>query len=162
MDNIIKLTGFGTIQFDPKPYSNKQIKHKEKNIYAAMLNTNDDLAEYYAWFYKKRFNIELLKLPRKAHITFLNDVILDMETYELVKDKWNKQKIEFIYKPTQLRSEQGSWWIRCECPVLDQIRSELGLGPYKFGYHITIGKNHPLFTENFNYNKIYNTLYERD
>jgi len=162
-ENIVKLKGYGKILFEPNLITKKHNRqNKELNIRTAYININDDMCDYYSWFFNKKFSLKLLHPIRKSHITFLNDIITDFEKYEYAKNKWNGKEIEFLYKPTQLRSEKGYWWIRVECPIINEIRKDLGLGPYIFGLHITIGNEHPHFKEQFKYIKLYNQIYYKD
>jgi len=37
-----------------------------------------DISEYYMWFIKKRYNLELTRPLRGAHVSFINDSIRDI------------------------------------------------------------------------------------
>jgi len=67
----------GKILFEPE---NKTKKHLAQASWkkVAMVMFEGDIAEYYAWFLKRRFNIELNPPQRGAHITFINDSIDDL------------------------------------------------------------------------------------
>lgn len=159
MSEVIKFRGYGKIVFEPHLITKKHNRqNKEMNIRTAFININDDMCEYYSWLFEKQYLVGLLRPIRKSHITFLNDIITDFEKYEYAKEKWNGKEVEFLYKPTQLRTMKGYWWIRVECPIIDEIRKDLGLGPYIFGMHITIGNEHPHFKEQYKWIKIYNEL----
>lgn len=156
MSNIIKLTG--KILFDPKDVTNKQANQSSwKKV--AMVLFDGDVCEYYAWFIKKRFNLNLHKPVRGAHITFINDSMRDLskngllddsrvlENWQMVKKKWNGKKIEvylnLIPDTDSLDNEDCHWWLivpHNQRQGLQEIRDELGLGRPFFGLHMTIGR----------------------
>jgi len=75
-----------------------------------------DVAEYYAWFIKKRYNLILNKPLRGAHISFIND--------------------------STPKTNDEHWWLNIpheEREQLQSIREELGLGRPYFGMHMSIG-----------------------
>lgn len=95
MKNRIKLQG--KILFDPKDYTNKHKKQSswKKVVIAKILG---DYSEYYAWFIKKRFNLELNKPLRGAHITLINDSLRDIgeniKNWDNFKDMWDGKIID--------------------------------------------------------------------
>jgi hypothetical protein len=112
-----------------------------------------DIMEYYRWFLNKRYDLKLNKLPREAHISFLNDSMNDImmglncdedeanQKFNLFKDKWNNKPIE-IYLDSNLRTDGKFWWLNIpeEYRVeLHEIRKELGLGRPYAGLHMSIG-----------------------
>lgn len=148
----------GTIYFDPEDVTNK---HKSQASWKkmAMVVFNGDVAEYYAWFIKKRFNLDLSKPLRGAHISFINDSIDEMTTHckttaerqalwSKVKKKYHKKKINVVLD-LRPHIETPHWWLivpHSERGELQAIRDELGFinkktglsRPY-FGMHMTIG-----------------------
>jgi hypothetical protein len=123
----------------------------------AMISIKGDITDYYAWFIKKRFNLELTKPLRGAHISFINDSIDSIagETkaekqanWERVAKKWHGKKVQIVLdvRPHGVSggkfSEGGHWWLivpHDERGGLQEIRNELGLGKPYFGMHMTIG-----------------------
>lgn len=148
MKNTIKIKGI--IKFDPPDKTNK---HKSQSEWkkVAMIFFEGDLCEYYAWFIKKRYNITLHKPLRKAHITFINDKVSEMNgKWESVKEKWNGKEIE-VYIDIEPRTDSAeskgrtthNWWLNVpqdKREELHSIREELGLGRPYFGLHMTIGR----------------------
>jgi hypothetical protein len=150
--NFIKL--HGKIIFDPEDKTNKhKLQSSWKRIAMVFLEggKNNDICKYYAWFIKRRYNIDLLEPLRGPHITFINDK--ESETngkWELVKDKWNNKKIDIILniEPRTDSSEDKSrithcWWLNIPNEYrteLQSIRNELGMGRPYFGMHMTIGR----------------------
>lgn len=128
----------GKIIFDP---INVTKKHNNQSSWkkTAMVKFDDDLYDYYAWFLKKRFNLNLNKPLRGTHFTIINDIV-DDEIYKQAKDLFGGKEIEISYDPTIIRSnEKGHWWIKAYSDDAQNIRNVMGLGSPYFGYHITIG-----------------------
>ena len=139
----------GTIMFDP---INITVKHKNQSLWKkiAMVTLEGDLCNYYAWFVKKRYNLDLNKPMRNAHVTFINDSYQDMgtetekekeEKWQVVKKKWNGKKID-VYLDLGLKTDGEHWWLRVtpeKRTIFDEIRSEVGLGRPYWGMHMTIG-----------------------
>ena len=112
-----------------------------------------DVAEYYAWFIKKRYNLTLNKPLRGAHISFINDSMNDLSQngllsadeveikWEEVKKKWDGKKIEIVLD-LDPRTNSEHWWLNIpheERGQLQSIRDELGLDRPFFGMHMSLG-----------------------
>ena len=67
---VIKVKGI--LEFSPEDVTRK---HRNQSSWkrVAIIKTDCDLDRYYAWFLKKRFNLELNKNLRGTHVTFIND-----------------------------------------------------------------------------------------
>lgn len=153
----------GKIVFEPE---NKTKKHENQASWKkmAMVLFDGDIAEYYAWFIKKRFNLELNKPLRGAHISFINDSLTDMgngaksneeiETmWESVKSKWNGKEI-IVTLNLHPYSDINHWWLIVDHnhrEELHAIRAELGLGRPYFGLHMSIGYASDMFLVNLGY-----------
>jgi hypothetical protein len=115
-------------------------KHKLQSSWkrTAMIKTGCDLSEYYAWFLKKRFNLELNRNLRGSHISIINDRI-ESTIFEQGAKVFSGKEIEFFYE-LEPRSSGKHWWLRVNCPDAESIREAIGLSrdPY-FGFHLTIG-----------------------
>lgn len=142
----------GKIIFDP---DNITRKHKDQSSWKlmALLMIPGDICDYYKWFIQKRYNIELNKPLRGAHISFINDSIDDMAknlgvtqkealiNWNNVKSKWHKKTIE-IEVDTDVRTDGKHWWLQIPENArkdLHAIRAELGLKRPYFGLHLTCG-----------------------
>ena len=144
----------GIIDFEPE---NKTKKHNSQSSWkrVAMVLLDGDkgqLCEYYAWFIKRHYDIELIKPLRRAHVTFINDSMRDLslgwrseeqinETWEQVKNKWNGKTIDVVLN-LNIRISEPHIWLNVpeECRTqLHDIRAELGLSRPYFGLHCTIG-----------------------
>lgn len=132
---LVKVKGI--LDFSP---ADKTRKHKSQSSWkrVAIIKTNCDLDKYYAWFLKKRFNLELIKNLRGSHITFISDR-LEKEIFDDASKIFNKKEVTF-YIDLEPRSNIEHWWLRVYCPDVENIREVMGLSrdPY-FGLHLTLG-----------------------
>lgn len=134
----------GKIWFDPKNVTKKHNNQAEwKRM--AMVIFDCDITEYYSWFIKKRYNLQLNRPLRGPHISFINDSVRDMgdkaDKWDEVKEKYNGKEVIVTLNP-DVRSDGKHWWFVVEHesrkPLLD-IREELGLSKPYWGMHMTIG-----------------------
>lgn len=140
----------GKIFFEPP---NKTRKHELQSDWKkiAMVLFDGDITEYYAWFILKRYNLVLNKPLRGAHLSFLNDSVLDIKTgskvddieelWANVKNNWNDKNIEIEFSP-DVRTDGKHWWLTLseESKIfLQSIRNELGLSKPFWTFHLTIG-----------------------
>lgn len=138
---LIKVTGI--LEFEPE---NKTRKHEKQASWKriTMILTHDDAADYYAWFIKKRFNLQLNKPLRGAHISIINEAERDFAfgvepTWTKAKEKYDGKSMDF-YIDLEPRTNGEHWWFRVYCPAGEDLREELGLRrePY-YSLHMTIG-----------------------
>ena len=146
------ITLIGRIGFDPE---NKNKKHISQSSWKriAMIYFKGDICQYYAWFIKKRYRINLQRPLRYSHVSFINDSIKELsinntksmeqidEDWNKLKNKWDNKKIE-ISLNTDVRSNGKTWWLNLSedsKKKIKEIRSEVGLGDLYFGEHMTIG-----------------------
>jgi hypothetical protein len=149
---LIKVKG--KIQFEPE---DKTRKHKSQASWKriAMILTNDDLADYYSWFIKRRFNLELNKPLRGSHVSFINDSERDFKEGAHL---WNEGKklfdgaeIDFYIDP-EPRTNGEHWWLRVYCPDSEMIRASMGLSPVPyFTLHLTLGYANSRWIDHSNY-----------
>lgn len=133
------IHSIGTIKFAPRDMTKKHEKQAHwKRV--AMVMFHCDMADYYAWFIKKRYSIVLQTPLRGAHVTFINDSVQNMnDQWENVKAKWDGKQVG-IQIGTEVRTDAEYWWLNLlPNETLTSIRTELGLGPPYFKYHMTIG-----------------------
>lgn len=113
-----------------------------------------DVAEYYAWFIEKRYNLKLNKPLRGAHISFINDSMNDLakglgtddekfinEQWDKLAKKWNGKEIEVCLDPDVRMNDKHIWLIipYSEREILHGIREEVGLSKPFYGLHMSIG-----------------------
>lgn len=146
-----KLVYIGKIGFEPENVTRKHNSQASwKRI--AMVFIDGDVSEYYSWYLNKRFNLQLNRPLRGAHISFINDSSRDMmqngRTLEEVNACWNevKKKWDGIEIPIMLdlspRTDGKFWWLNVHHEYRDKlhdIRSELGLGKPFYGLHMSLG-----------------------
>lgn len=168
-----RITVTGKIVFEPENKTKKHIAQAEKKR-TAMILFQDDMSSYYAWFLKKRFNIELLKPLRGSHITFINDWFYGIDepapnearesVWKSGKAKYNGKKID-VELSLDYHTNGIHWWLiipHDSRKELLNIRAEIGLGKPAFGFHMTIGHvvNHDKIVENIQQGiKVDNTNY---
>ena len=154
----------GKIGFEP---INRTKKHSAQSSWKrmAIVDIDGDVAEYYSWFVRKRYNLELNKPLRGSHISFINDSLKDLScngtktmeqidtTWDAVKTKWDKQVIP-VTLDISPRSDSKHWWLKVpeeEREILQTIRAELGLGRPYWGMHMTIGRAEHRWLEHSKY-----------
>jgi len=154
MKDRIILTG--KIGFEPE---NKTKKHKDQSSWKkiAMVFLDGDISDYYAWFIMRRYNLFLNKPIRGAHISFINDSMMDLTNngeiteedvlikWERVKNKWDGKEIEIVLDLNP-KTDGRTWWLNIphdERDGLQGIRNELGLGRPFFGMHMSLGYARP-------------------
>jgi hypothetical protein len=147
-----RITFLGKIGFEPE---NKTKKHNAQSSWkkVAMVYIAGEVTEYYAWFINKRYNLVLNKPLRGAHISFINDSIRDLSlnntrtieeielAWETCKTKWDGHDLPIVLDLNP-RTDDRSWWLNVpndERVLLQEIRTELGLGRPYFGMHMSIG-----------------------
>jgi hypothetical protein len=150
MRDIVTLPG--RIGFEPE---DKTKKHSAQSSWkkVAMVYFSGDLTEYYAWFISRRYGLTLNKPLRGAHISFINDSIRDLSlngertadeidlAWGACKSRWDNREIQ-ISLGLIPRTDGRSWWLNVHNEgrvMLQEIRSELGLGRPYFGMHMSIG-----------------------
>jgi hypothetical protein len=148
-----KITYKGIIHFDPVNLTRKHNSQADWKRMALVL-IDGELCEYYSWFLKKRYSIELNRPIRSAHVSFINDSINDMKSglkcndseaeivWNTIKNKWEGVEVDIVLD-LDVRSDSQHWWMNVceeERKILHSIRKELGLNerPY-FGLHMSIG-----------------------
>jgi len=135
----------GILDFSPEDKTKKHVSQASwKKV--AMIRTNCELDRYYAWFLKKRFNLELVRNLRGTHVTFINDR-MDAQTFNQFTDLFDGKEIDF-YVETEPRSNGEHWWLRVHCPEAESIREIMGLSrePF-FGMHLTLGRAEERYPE---------------
>lgn len=126
------------IEFDPKNYTKKHENQSswKKSVIAYI---DGDLCEYYSWFIKKRYNLELLKPLRKSHMTIVNDKFHNEKLWNKVKKKWDGKTIKIKFDVNS-RTNGEHWWLRSDSEDARSLRTDLKLNPQPYyKYHITIG-----------------------
>ena len=160
-NNLVKYSG--RIEFEI-PHKTKKQELQASWKRTAMILMPGDITEYYAWFIKKRYNVELVKPVRRAHITFVNDSLKDLsqgykkieeidEIWNRVKNKWNGKKVNIMLDISPRFAGKYAW---LKVPddhreQLNAIRTELGLGRPYFGFHMTIGSVNEKNQAHFSY-----------
>ena len=151
MNNTI--TYKGRIIFNPENLTRKH-RNQASWKYMAIVVIGGDVSEYYRWFIKKRYDIELLTPIRGTHVSFINDSERDICTglkctpeeaesaWNNLMSKWNGKYVD-ITIDVDVKTNTEHWWAIIpneNREELHSIRSEIGLGRPFFGMHMTIGR----------------------
>ena len=151
MKNIISYNG--KIVFDPPNLTKKHVNQSDwKKV--AMIELDDEICLYYAWFIKKRFNLILNKPLRKSHVTFINDSRRDISfkngsianeevdvLWDKFKKKWEGKEVDIVLN-LHPATNNKHWWFVVDFDhreELHKIRADIGLSKPFFGLHMTIG-----------------------
>lgn len=147
-----RITLTGRISFEPE---DRTKKHKSQSSWKkmAMVFLDGDICEYYSWFIMQRYKLKLNKPLRGAHISFINDSMVDLtqngkiteedalNKWVEVKKKWDGNRVSIVLDLNP-KTDDRTWWLNIpheEREVLQSIRTELGLGKPFFGMHMSIG-----------------------
>jgi len=143
------LKAQGIIKFDPPILTRKHARQAEWKRHAN-IDLGCDMAAYYSWFIRKRYSVILNPPQRGTHVTFIADMVPDMNLYNSVKAKWDKKPMSFEFD-TNVRTNGEDWWLRVYSEDLLDIREEAGLSrnPY-FNLHLTLGYAAPRLDKNGN------------
>lgn len=143
------LSGIGIIQYDPwRP----GLKHRTD--WWCVLNVDKELSRYYRWWLEFEKHLHLQSPSWDAHIS----IVRGEKPYPAYIEMWKKyqgKKVEFHYKHGEIRVDRSQrtdplavnatggeyYFIDIECPMLDEIRTELGLIT-GFNYHMTIARSY--------------------
>ncbi len=127
----------GILEFDP---IDRTKKHKYQSAWkrTAIIKTNCETDLYYAWFLKKRFNLDLNRSLRGSHVTIISDR-MGRDDFDRVSKIFNGRKIDFFLS-LYPKSSGKHWWLSVKCPDAESIREIAGLSrtPY-FDFHLTMG-----------------------
>lgn len=136
MDNLIKVVG--KIDFLP---TSKTKKHNAQSSWkkTALIKTNCDIESYYAWFIKKRFNLELNSTIRGTHISFINDKFTNDKMWNEFSKLFHGKEITFYYDPS-VHSNGKHWWLKVQSTDAENIRIAMGLSktPH-YSMHLSLG-----------------------
>lgn len=127
----------GILDFEPENKTKKHLSQAAWKKHAVIL-TDCDTHLYYAWFLKKRFNLELIRPLRGCHVTLIADKV-DNKIFEQAAKQFHGKSISFEYE-NDPRSNGEHWWLRVKCPQGEAIREVMGLSPKPFwSFHLSLG-----------------------
>lgn len=131
---VTRITG--KIEFEPENLTKKHATQSWKRV--AMVILPCDLYAYYAWFIRKRFNLELNRPLRRTHVTFISDK-LNQQVFHDGKELFDGKEVT-LFLENEPRSNGEHWWLRVHSPDLEDIRESMGLSrePH-FVFHMTLG-----------------------
>jgi hypothetical protein len=116
------------------PYRPGLRKHRPGSLVVA--NVDLGIPEYYRWWVRKRFGLQLHPPAFFPHIT-----IVDGKRHHDKNSFWKKYQnrtIEFEYN-VEFEQHWKFWTLPVRSTQLEQIRTELDLNP-NYNFHITFGR----------------------
>ena len=143
------LKGTGIIQYDP---------HRPGMTYRkdwwCVINLNKEITRYYRWWLEFERHIHLQPPSWDAHISIVRGEKPRPEFLELWK-KHHGERVEFEYTHGIIRVDRSQrkddraanavggeyYYIDIRCPMLDEIRKELGLRT-GYEFHFTVGRTY--------------------
>ena len=140
------IKGYGKIIYDPEPKIGSIDKMFQP--WWAIVSTEDDIAEYYTWFLKKRTGLIMQKPAWGSHISIIRgEEPLDKTLWR----KYHSHEICFDID-TSVRTNGTHWWLKVHSPKFEHIRTELGLPKdTHYNMHLTLGKSIQSQEESSNY-----------
>lgn len=134
--------GTGKVVYDP----NRGVMKSNINNWC-VIELDREITRYYRWWLQREQHIVLQQPAWDAHISIIRGERLTSKQMELWK-KHNNRRVEFVYEHGDIQISKDKdapghfYWIRVDCPVVDEIREELGLiASWKY-HHITIGRTY--------------------
>lgn len=137
-----KHRGTGKIVYDPRRGDMKSATN-----WWCVIDVDKEITRYYRWWLQRERHIILQKPAWDAHIS----IVRGERACSKVPHVWNKyqgQKIEFSYEHGDIQMSKDVdqpgyfYWIRVDCPFVDQMRQELGLPTSWKYHHLTIGRTY--------------------
>lgn len=121
----------GILRYSP------QLLGKSPSKWWLVLDCDPSIGQYYRHLYwLSRYRVEKILRPAwQDHVTVIRNEEPPLQNL------WQKHaglSVEFWYNPIP-RSNGAYWWVDVECPLLDEIREELGLSSPEIPFHMSFG-----------------------
>lgn len=132
----------GTVVYDPH---RGQMSNNTKGW--CVIEGDREITRHARWWLQKEKHIILQQPAWDMHISVVRSERLSQKTAHLWK-KYQGKKIEFSYEHGDIqiskdRDQPGYfYWIRVDCPFVDEMRQELGLPTSWKYHHLTIGRTY--------------------
>lgn len=134
--------GSGRVAYDPHRGT-----MKANTGWWCVIELDREITRYYRWWLQKEKGLILQQPAWDAHISIIRGE-RDAGRYPDLWKKHQGRHVDFVYEHGDVQSTPdkdapGSfYWIRVQCPVVDEIREELGLVTSWKYHHITIGRTY--------------------
>lgn len=144
MNGIYPHKGIGTIIYDPYRAS-----MKKRTRWWCIVDVDKTITAYYRWWLAKERHIWLYQPSWNAHVSVVRGETISVKAQHLWK-KYHNQQIEFTYdhvgnfktgESPVAKSDGLYYWVDVHCPMLDNIRTELGLRK-GWRMHLTFGRTY--------------------
>jgi hypothetical protein len=120
---------------------------KSNTNWWCVIDVDKEITRYYRWWLLKEKHLILNQPAWDAHISVVRGERRVQQNQNLWK-KHHGRKVKFKYEHGDIQvskdKDAPGWfhWIRVDCPVVDEIREELGLiASWKY-HHLTIGRTY--------------------
>lgn len=134
--------GVGTVVYDP----HRGTMRNNTNWWC-VINVDREITRYYRWWLQKEKHIILQQPAWDAHISVIRGERSVARNQHLWK-KYHGKRVPFRYEHGDIQISKDKdapghfYWIRVDCPAVDEIREELGLiASWKY-HHVTIGRTY--------------------
>ncbi len=135
-------TGEGRIIYDPHRGT-----MKANTNWWCVIDVDKEITRYYRWWLRYEKHIILQQPAWDAHISVVRGERAVQKNAAVWK-KHHGRKVKFRYEHGDIQISKDKdapgyfHWIRVDCPVVDEIREELGLiASWKY-HHLTIGRTY--------------------
>lgn len=132
----------GRILYDPH-----RANMKSNTNWWCVIDADKEITRYYRWWLQKEKHILLNQPAWDAHVSVVRGERSVQRNQSLWK-KYHNRRVKFRYEHGDVQiskdKDQPGWfyWIRVDCPMVDEIREELGLvASWKY-HHLTIGRTY--------------------
>lgn len=134
--------GTGKVVYDPHRGS-----MRNNTDWWCVIECDREITRYYRWWLQKEKHVILHQPAWDAHIS----VVRGEKRVAKNVSAWKKhhgRRVKFRYEHGDIQVSKDKdapgyfHWVRVDCPVVDEIREELGLiASWKF-HHLTIGRTY--------------------
>lgn len=134
--------GEGIVAYDPFRGSMK----KDTSGWC-IVNIDKEITRYNRWWLQREKHTMLNEPAWNAHISIIRGERV-LPQYVKTWKKHQGRKVQFKYQHGDIQvskdKDQPGWfyWIRVDCPAVDEIRNELGLITSWQYHHATIGRTY--------------------
>jgi len=134
--------GTGIVRYDPHRGT---MKSNTKNW--CVIDVDREITRYNRFWLQREKHIILQQPAWDAHISVVRGERLSPKAQKLWK-KYEGKRVPIRYEHGDIQmskdQDQPGWfyWIRVDCPFVDEIRQELGLITSWKYHHITIGRTY--------------------
>lgn len=134
--------GQGRVNYDPHRGT---MRGNTKNW--CVIDCDREITRYNRWWLNKEKHLILNQPAWDAHISVVRGERLSRDA-QLLWKKYHGKRVDFMYEHGDIQTSPDPdapgtfFWVRVHCPLVDRIRSELGLRTSWKTHHMTIGRTY--------------------